>query len=142
MLLAYRETPSFYAVGRMIGVTHQTVERSVRRAERLGVMAALDDSPVLAASPSSPRKRGHLSSTWLAAKPRTRIMDDAAACGVVTAHSRPADVYARVGIARIDLDVLELAAEQRRFGYRRLHILLRAEGCGATIKMRIARQSG
>ena len=45
MLLAYRETPSFYAVGRAIGVTHQTVERCVRRAERLGAMAALDDSP-------------------------------------------------------------------------------------------------
>ena len=45
MLLAYRETPSFYAVGRTIGVTHQTVERCVRRAEKLGVMSALDDSP-------------------------------------------------------------------------------------------------
>jgi transposase len=45
MLLAYRQTPSFYAVGRAIGVTHQTVERCLRRAERLGVMAALDDSP-------------------------------------------------------------------------------------------------
>ena len=45
MLLAYQETPSFYAVGRAIGVTHQTVERCLRRAERLGVMAALDDSP-------------------------------------------------------------------------------------------------
>ena len=45
MLLAYHETPSFYAVGRAIGVTHQTVERCLRRAERLGVMAALDDSP-------------------------------------------------------------------------------------------------
>jgi len=45
MLLAYRETPSFYAVGRALGVTHQTVERCLRRAERLGVMAALDDSP-------------------------------------------------------------------------------------------------
>ena len=45
MLLAYRERPSFYAVGRDIGVTHQTIERCVRRAERLGVLAALDDSP-------------------------------------------------------------------------------------------------
>jgi transposase len=45
MLLAYRETPSFYAVGRAIGVTHQTVERCLRRAQRLGVMAALDDGP-------------------------------------------------------------------------------------------------
>ena len=45
MLLAYRESPSFYAVGRSIGVTHQTVERCTRRAQTLGVMAALDDSP-------------------------------------------------------------------------------------------------
>lgn len=45
IILAYRETPSFYAVGRKIGVTHQTVERCLRRAEKHGVMAALDDSP-------------------------------------------------------------------------------------------------
>src|ERR1700690_4203782 len=45
MLLAYRETPSFYAVGRTIGVTQQTVERCVRRAEKLGVIVARDDSP-------------------------------------------------------------------------------------------------
>ena len=45
MLLAYRKTPSCYAVGRAIGVTHQTVERCLRRALRLGIMAALDDAP-------------------------------------------------------------------------------------------------
>ena len=45
MLLAYCEAPSFYAVGRALGVTHQTVERCLRRAEKLGVMEALDDSP-------------------------------------------------------------------------------------------------
>jgi transposase len=45
MLLAYRDTPSFYAVGRAMGVTHQTVERCLGRALRLGVLAALDDSP-------------------------------------------------------------------------------------------------
>jgi transposase len=44
MLLPYRETPSFYAVGRALGVTHQTVERCLRRTEKLGVMEALDDS--------------------------------------------------------------------------------------------------
>src|SRR5256885_15137419 len=37
MLLAYRETPSFYAVGRALGVTHQTVERCLRRAGKVGV---------------------------------------------------------------------------------------------------------
>ena len=45
ILLTYRATPSLYAAGRAIGVTHQTVERCLRRARDLGVMAALDDSP-------------------------------------------------------------------------------------------------
>jgi len=45
ILLAYRRTPSLYATGRAIGVTHQTVERCLRRARELGVMAALKDSP-------------------------------------------------------------------------------------------------
>ncbi|MGO9774891.1 MAG: helix-turn-helix domain-containing protein [Roseiarcus sp.] len=45
ILLFYRETPSLYATGRAIGVTHQTVERCLRRARDLGVMSALDDSP-------------------------------------------------------------------------------------------------
>jgi hypothetical protein len=45
ILLMYRETPSLYATGRDVGVTHQTVERCLRRARDLGVMAALDESP-------------------------------------------------------------------------------------------------
>ena len=45
ILLTYRETPSLYATGRAVGVTHQTVERCLRRAQKLGIMAALDDSP-------------------------------------------------------------------------------------------------
>lgn len=45
MLLRYRDDPSSYGVGRALGVTHQTVRRCVARAVRLGVMAALDDSP-------------------------------------------------------------------------------------------------
>ena len=44
ILLAYRADPSAYAVGAAIGVTHQTVLRCLDRA-RLGVLAALDDSP-------------------------------------------------------------------------------------------------
>ncbi|MGY3434369.1 hypothetical protein ACVWWI_006345 [Bradyrhizobium sp. USDA 3686] len=31
MLLAYRETPSFFAVGQRLGVHHQTVQRCGRR---------------------------------------------------------------------------------------------------------------
>ena len=45
ILLAYRTDPSTYAVGAAIGVTHQTVQRCLDRAVRLGTMAALDDSP-------------------------------------------------------------------------------------------------
>ena len=45
ILLAYRADPSSHAVGAAIGVTHQTVLRCLRRAVRLGAMAALDDSP-------------------------------------------------------------------------------------------------
>ena len=45
ILLANRADPSSTAVGERIGVTHQTVQRCLRRAVRLGVMAALDDSP-------------------------------------------------------------------------------------------------
>jgi len=44
ILLAYRDDPSTYAVGEAIGVTHQTVQRCLRRALQLGVMEALDDS--------------------------------------------------------------------------------------------------
>jgi transposase len=45
MLLAYSETPSFYAVGQSVGVHHQTVERCVERALAHGPLAALDDRP-------------------------------------------------------------------------------------------------
>lgn len=45
MLLAYRDNPSFCAVGRRLGVHHQTVERCVERALAHGVLAALDDRP-------------------------------------------------------------------------------------------------
>jgi transposase len=45
MLLAYRENPSFCAVGQRLGVHHQTVERCVERALAYGALAALDDRP-------------------------------------------------------------------------------------------------
>jgi transposase len=45
ILLAYREDPSFYAVGRALGLHHQTVQRCVERAVAEGPMAALDDRP-------------------------------------------------------------------------------------------------
>src|SRR5882672_7978112 len=45
MLLAYREAPSFYAVGQRLGVHHQTVQRCVERAVAYGPLAALKDRP-------------------------------------------------------------------------------------------------
>src|SRR6202035_2825236 len=45
MLLAYREDPSFFKVGRVARVHHQTVQRCVERAVAYGALAALDDRP-------------------------------------------------------------------------------------------------
>src|SRR5438552_10072669 len=45
ILLAYREDPSFFAVGQGLGLHHQTVQRCVERAVAEGPMAALDDRP-------------------------------------------------------------------------------------------------
>ena len=45
VLLGYREDASFFAVGRALGLHHQTVQRCIERAARRGVLAALDDSP-------------------------------------------------------------------------------------------------
>src|SRR5271166_136402 len=45
IVLAYRAEPSSTAVGARLGMTHQTVQRCLRRAVRLGVIAAFDDSP-------------------------------------------------------------------------------------------------
>ncbi len=45
ILLAYREDPSFYAVGQALGLHHQTIQRCVERAMAEGPMPALDDRP-------------------------------------------------------------------------------------------------
>jgi transposase len=45
MLLMYRESWSFFAIGRRLGVHHQTVQRCVERAVAYGPLAALDDRP-------------------------------------------------------------------------------------------------
>src|SRR3979490_1266795 len=45
MLLAYRENPSFCAVGQRGGVHHQTVQRCVERAVGYGPLAAIEDRP-------------------------------------------------------------------------------------------------
>jgi hypothetical protein len=36
MLLAYRESPSFFAVGQRVGVHHQTVQRCIERRWPMG----------------------------------------------------------------------------------------------------------
>jgi hypothetical protein len=43
ILLGYREDPSFFAVGRALGLHHQTVQRCIERALAYGPIAALDD---------------------------------------------------------------------------------------------------
>lgn len=45
MLLAYRENPSFCAVGQRVGVHHQTVQRCVGRALAYRPLAAIEDRP-------------------------------------------------------------------------------------------------
>lgn len=45
MLLGYRESLSFFAIGQSLGVHHQTVQRCVERAVAYGPLAALDDRP-------------------------------------------------------------------------------------------------
>src|SRR5271166_180472 len=71
MLLAYREDPSYFAVGRAVGAHHQTVQRCVERALACRPMAALDDRPRPGreATLTAPRPR-HGLSTSPAARPR------------------------------------------------------------------------
>jgi len=71
MLLAYREDPSFFAVGRALGVHHQTVQRCVERALAYGAMAALDDCPRPGKEPTITAEARHGWSLWPAARPRT-----------------------------------------------------------------------
>ena len=52
MLLAYRQEPSFYAVGQALGLHHQTVQRCIERAKECGVMTSLDDRPRPGKEPS------------------------------------------------------------------------------------------
>ena len=55
ILLAYREKPSFLAVGQRLGLHHQTVQRCVERALAYGPLTTLDDRPHSAAAPLQPR---------------------------------------------------------------------------------------
>src|ERR1700719_1828821 len=71
MLLTYREKPSFFAVGRRLGVHHQTVQRCVERAMAYGPLAALDDRPRPGKEPTiTPEAKAWLVS-WPATRPRS-----------------------------------------------------------------------
>jgi len=59
VLLAYRQDPSFYAVGQALGMHHQKVQRYIERAKAEGALAALDERARRARSrrsPSRPRR--------------------------------------------------------------------------------------
>src|SRR5512136_3280254 len=71
MLLSYREDSSFFAVGRTMGVHHQTVQRCVERALAYGPMAALDTDRDRARSLRSRRKPRPGWCRWRATKPRS-----------------------------------------------------------------------
>src|SRR5260370_31148969 len=64
ILLAYREDPSFFAVGRALGLHHQTVQRCVERAVVEGPIAALDDRPRPVGSLRSHSKPRHGWCRW------------------------------------------------------------------------------
>src|SRR5580658_4775543 len=71
MLLAYGENPSFFLVGRQLGVHHQTVQRCVERALAYGVLGALDDRPRPGKEPTITPRRRLGWCLWLAIKPRS-----------------------------------------------------------------------
>ena len=82
MLLAYRETPSFYAVGRSLGTHHQTVERAWSGRS----LAALDDRP-------HPGKEPIITSeakTWLVSR----------ACDKAKEHGYPHELWTTQLLAR------------------------------------------
>jgi len=61
MLLAYRDDPSFFGVGRLLGVHHQTVQRCVEKAVALGPLEALSDLP----RPGRERRITDEAKSWL-----------------------------------------------------------------------------
>jgi hypothetical protein len=75
ILLAYREDPSFFAVGRALGLHHQTVQRCVERAEIFARgaspspwrRAATKPAKARAISSGSSRRNTRLKQSWLGA---------------------------------------------------------------------------
>src|SRR4051812_6553253 len=86
ILLAYREDPSFFAVGQALGLHHQTVQRCVERAVAEGPLAALDDRPRPGREPTiTCRARSAKSSTR---KTRTVLDRRARGCVPVCPYAR------------------------------------------------------
>jgi transposase len=86
MLLAYRENPSFFAVGQRLGVHHQTVQRCVERAVAYGPLTALDDRPHPGKEPTiTPEAKA-----WLASL----------ACDKATEHGYPHELWTTRLLAR------------------------------------------
>ena len=80
MLLAYCESPSFYAVGQRLGAHHQTVQRCVERALAYSPLAALDDRPRPGKEPTiTPEAKAWLVSLACEKAKSARVVDDAAA---------------------------------------------------------------
>src|ERR1700692_1727170 len=71
ILLTYREDPSFFAVGRALGLHHQTVQRCVERAAAEGTSAGLDDRPHPVENQRSHSKPRHGWCRWHAGRQRT-----------------------------------------------------------------------
>src|SRR5712671_2220513 len=92
MLLAYSESPSFFAVGQRLGVHHQTVQRCIERALAYGPLMALDDRPRPGKEPSiTPEAKAWLVSLACDKSQGTRlsarVVDDATA-GAPCARAR------------------------------------------------------
>ena len=86
MLLGYREKPSFFAVGRRLGVHHQTVQRCVERAMAYGALAALDDRPRPGKEPTiTPEAKA-----WLVSL----------ACDKAKEHGYPHELWTTEGVQR------------------------------------------
>ena len=71
MLLAYRENPSFCAVGQRVGVHHQTVPRCVERALGYGPLAAIEDRPRPGKEPVITPEAKPGRCRWRATRPRS-----------------------------------------------------------------------
>src|SRR6202051_4258179 len=86
MLLAYREKPSFFAVGQRLGVHHQTVQRCIERALAYGPLMALDDRPRPGKEPTLTRE----ATAWLVSL----------ACDKAKEHGYPHELWTTRLLAR------------------------------------------